>query len=194
MGTTGVGGLSGGISAKIMGGNFWDGARNGAISAGLNHAYHTGHNGILQKQLDKVFKNYPKTGDYEMDKELVFGEVSDEALKLHRTDPDYDNACATRLSLAFVRAGIKLSKGYVGLIDDNGNRIIISAARMNEFMMNKYGSMRSAYSQSASKKGIYIGITKPSVKYSGHVTIISPGFNSNLYISDMKTMNFWSVK
>ncbi|MFA9289803.1 MAG: hypothetical protein ACEQSF_01065 [Solirubrobacteraceae bacterium] len=34
------GGLSGGISSTIAGGNFWDGARQGLITAGLNHAMH----------------------------------------------------------------------------------------------------------------------------------------------------------
>jgi len=35
-----TGGLSGGISAAIAGGNFWDGFRQGIISAGLNHVAH----------------------------------------------------------------------------------------------------------------------------------------------------------
>ena len=42
IGTVSAGALAGGIGAEIMGGNFWDGARNGAISAGLNHAVHAG--------------------------------------------------------------------------------------------------------------------------------------------------------
>ena len=40
MGTVIGGSLAGGLGATIAGGNFWDGARNGAISAGLNHAWH----------------------------------------------------------------------------------------------------------------------------------------------------------
>jgi RHS repeat-associated protein len=35
------GGLSGGLSSVIAGGNFWDGARQGLITAGLNHAMHS---------------------------------------------------------------------------------------------------------------------------------------------------------
>ncbi|NJM14988.1 MAG: RHS repeat-associated core domain-containing protein [Bacteroidales bacterium] len=42
LGTIGGGALAGGIGAEIAGGNFWDGARNGAISAGLNHGIHSG--------------------------------------------------------------------------------------------------------------------------------------------------------
>ncbi len=38
----GAGGLSGGVGSVIAGGNFWDGARNGLISAALNHVAHRG--------------------------------------------------------------------------------------------------------------------------------------------------------
>ena len=35
-----AGGLSGGVSASMAGGDFWEGACNGLICAGLNHAMH----------------------------------------------------------------------------------------------------------------------------------------------------------
>ncbi|WP_304064867.1 RHS repeat domain-containing protein [Pedobacter glucosidilyticus] len=35
------GALVGGILSELGGGNFWDGVRNGAISSGLNHAFHS---------------------------------------------------------------------------------------------------------------------------------------------------------
>jgi RHS repeat-associated protein len=35
-----AGGLSGGLTASMVGGDFWDGVCNGLISAGLNHAMH----------------------------------------------------------------------------------------------------------------------------------------------------------
>ena len=38
--TIAAGGLSGGVSASIAGGDFWDGVCNGLISSGLNHAMH----------------------------------------------------------------------------------------------------------------------------------------------------------
>ncbi len=41
-GTTASGALARGVGAEIAGGKFWDGARNGAISAGLNHGIHAG--------------------------------------------------------------------------------------------------------------------------------------------------------
>lgn len=33
-------GITGGVSSKIAGGNFWEGARNGVITEGLNHLLH----------------------------------------------------------------------------------------------------------------------------------------------------------
>lgn len=35
-----AGGLSGGVSSSMAGGDFWDGVCNGLICAGLNHAMH----------------------------------------------------------------------------------------------------------------------------------------------------------
>ncbi len=40
IGTVAGGALTGGIGSEIAGGDFWDGFRSGAISAGLNHALH----------------------------------------------------------------------------------------------------------------------------------------------------------
>jgi len=40
IGATLAGGISGGVGSRLAGGEFWDGFRNGAISAGLNHAAH----------------------------------------------------------------------------------------------------------------------------------------------------------
>jgi RHS repeat-associated protein len=42
IGVVGSGSISGGVSSVVAGGDFWDGARNGAISSGLNHAVHSG--------------------------------------------------------------------------------------------------------------------------------------------------------
>jgi RHS repeat-associated protein len=194
IGTVSSGALAGGIGAEIMGGNFWDGARIGAISAGLNHAYHSIQTEILKNQLQKVFDNYPTDGNDEISVQEAFSRVSPAAEKLHLSgDADYQNACATRLSLAFAKAGVKIPSGYGGLKDINGNRIIISAKQMYNFMSTKYGSLMSKYSTTTSTKGIYIGLTKPGMGYTGHVTIIKPGFNSSTYFSSMSNMYFWSI-
>src|SRR5690554_5510789 len=47
------GGLSGGISSSIAGGNFWDGARQGIITSGLNHLAHSGVNAYQKHRFDR---------------------------------------------------------------------------------------------------------------------------------------------
>ena len=96
--------------------------------------------------------------------------------------------------MAFAKAGIKIPSGYGGIKDINGNRIITSAAQMYRFMSNRYGSMMTAYNSGTSKKGVYIGLTKLGMGYSGHVTIISPSFNSETYIRSMRSASFWPVR
>ncbi len=47
------GGLSGGISSTIAGGDFWQGMRQGLITSGLNHATHMVKNEIDKARVDK---------------------------------------------------------------------------------------------------------------------------------------------
>ncbi len=47
------GGLSGGISSTIAGGDFWHGMRQGLIVSGLNHAMHMVENEIDNARVDK---------------------------------------------------------------------------------------------------------------------------------------------
>src|SRR5690606_26018360 len=51
------GGLSGGISSSIAGGNFWKGVQQGVITSGLNHLAHQGvvivKRQILKNRLEK---------------------------------------------------------------------------------------------------------------------------------------------
>ena len=55
------GGLSGGISSTIAGGNFWAGVKQGVITSGLNHVAHSIYklhqNNQLRKQVKKIFSN-----------------------------------------------------------------------------------------------------------------------------------------
>ena len=192
--STTSGGLSGGVGSSIAGGNFWDGARNGMISAGLNHGLHLIQNNIYSNQLKKVFESYPMENDREISPSEAFSRVSPAAAELNASgDPNYQNACATRLSLAFAKAGVNIPRGYGGLMDVNGNRIIVSASQMYRFMSTKYGDLMSSYNSATSKNGIYIGLTKPNQGFSGHVTIMKTGFRSYDYSNSMKQMNFWSI-
>ena len=45
--TIAAGGLSGGVTSTMAGGDFWDGLCNGLITAGLNHAMHLVAEGVL---------------------------------------------------------------------------------------------------------------------------------------------------
>ncbi len=59
-GMIGSGALSGGIGSEISGGSFWDGVRNGAISAGLNHVAHI----IQDKMILNSFAKQKFGSDY----------------------------------------------------------------------------------------------------------------------------------
>ncbi len=49
------GGLTGGLSSLIAGGNFWDGARQGIITAGLNHTFHEIAGGMFESGKNMTF-------------------------------------------------------------------------------------------------------------------------------------------
>jgi len=64
-----TGGLSGGISSTIAGGNFWDGFRQGIITSGLNHVAHLTAESLeedspskLKKLVDREIKEAGKEG------------------------------------------------------------------------------------------------------------------------------------
>jgi hypothetical protein len=59
-----TGGLSGGISSSIAGGNFWSGARQGVITSGLNHAVNHISEQIQRPSFKKLLKGYPKYKEY----------------------------------------------------------------------------------------------------------------------------------
>ena len=182
--------IVGGTASALGGGKFANGAITGAYVMLFNHVRHE----KLQDELNKVFENYPMDGNNEISTQEAFKRVSPAVEKLYLDgDQNYQNACATRLSLAFAEAGIKIPSGYGGLKDVNGNRIIISASQMQKFMSAKYGSLMTTYSKSTSTNGIYIGLTKSGMGYSGHVTIIKSSFNSNTYSSTMRAMYFWAI-
>ncbi|MGG5506203.1 MULTISPECIES: hypothetical protein [unclassified Myroides] len=61
------GGLSGGISSTIAGGDFWHGMRQGLIVSGLNHAMHMGLDGLEQDK-PKEKNNERENKDFSLDK------------------------------------------------------------------------------------------------------------------------------
>lgn len=55
-----TGGLSGGISAAIAGGNFWDGFKQGIITAGLNHVAHMTTDRLENGENPKYYDKKPR--------------------------------------------------------------------------------------------------------------------------------------
>lgn len=200
-GMVGISAASGGIGVAIAGGKAEDilfGMLQGAMVGMLNHLQNELQENRIEKlqyELNKVFENYPTDDNNEISTQNAFSRISPAAEKLHLSgNESYQNACATRLSLAFSKAGVRIPSGFGGLKDVYGNRIIISAEQMYKFMSTRYGALMTNYNAKTSNNGIYIGLTRPEMSYSGHVTIIKSGFNSKTYSSSMRSMYFWPVK
>ena len=52
------GGVSGGISSMIAGGNFMDGFRQGLITSGLNHMAHATANSIKESSIQATSNSF----------------------------------------------------------------------------------------------------------------------------------------
>ena len=74
-----AGGLSGGLSSSIAGGNFWDGVRQGLITSGLNHAMHAFAYSVNKNQFSSL-KDYEQRISDRLSKRI--SEVSDEMVIL----------------------------------------------------------------------------------------------------------------
>jgi hypothetical protein len=66
IGTTLAGGISGGVGSRLAGGKFWDGFRNGAIAAGLNHGLHS-----LQQRISEYFESKKAAYDYAVEESTL---------------------------------------------------------------------------------------------------------------------------
>ncbi|WP_167027646.1 RHS repeat-associated core domain-containing protein [Chryseobacterium sp. Tr-659] len=119
------GGLSGGISAAIAGGNFWQGFRQGLISAGLNHLGH-----LTTEELDK--SNYEKLKQQVEDYMLKEGESAiatsftgkpEDLIKLVTKVPIL-NELFLKIKPGTVIWFKVTNRGITPLTDDKGNRIL----------------------------------------------------------------------
>jgi RHS repeat-associated protein len=76
------GGLSGGLSSTIAGGNFMDGFRQGVITSGLNHLGNEIGNAISYKNLTKEFnEQLKKTRTFFSERKQIFDEMFDRLIK-----------------------------------------------------------------------------------------------------------------
>ncbi len=99
-------GLAGGIGAELTGGNFWQGAAIGLMTAGLNHL----QQGLTRPKFDDLLANYSTNGQGgDMSANEVYKLIGGDVLAEHNRDPNaYKNACALRTSRALNYAGTNI--------------------------------------------------------------------------------------
>lgn len=122
-----MGGLSGGISSSIAGGNFWDGFKQGIITSGLNHLGHLATEGIQEGKLRNQIKErlIEKCGKSYLDQPVTEGtlidlaEIFPELYSL--TAQDFNIADASNIK-PFEGEGYRLFKN--GQIWKNGTELI----------------------------------------------------------------------
>ncbi|WP_353100629.1 hypothetical protein [Myroides odoratus] len=76
------GGLSGGISSTIAGGDFWQGMRQGLITSGLNHLMHMGLDNGYDKEGNKINDNGGDVMDIRYDDDGSILEIRDVELRI----------------------------------------------------------------------------------------------------------------
>ena len=177
--STTSGGLSGGVGSSIAGGNFWDGARNGMISAGLNHGFHT---------LKRSFPSFKKLSD-------SYPKDNPDGTHAKPSKDGYVNQCAIRLGYAFIGAGEDISsydntnqtsEGYPRY--SKGFAIWISKTYEPQPLKMSQKDFRKFY---WNKQGIIY--LEPAPGGIGHIDLFNNGStNSGYYKADQ--VWFWPVK
>jgi RHS repeat-associated protein len=173
------GGLSGGLSATIAGGNFWKGFRQGILTAGLNHLAHDAatmfedettmlKRFLTAEERQRIGDKYPEYDKYPTP-ESVYKEVGGALYDLYLKNPNaYLNTCAIRLSVAFEKAGINIGGQYYGL---KGLKYYTSATQMAKALEDRFYSTTKGYD--LSNYGILVQYNDKS--YSGtayHVDVV----------------------
>ncbi|OYT15853.1 MAG: hypothetical protein B7C24_10835, partial [Bacteroidetes bacterium 4572_77] len=188
IGTVTSGGLAGGVGAEIMGGDFWDGVRNGTISAGLNHAIHSGvfSKGLMMASITGRGRHFfgPDAEGYEIgniDMVAVAGvDVT--------TDGEWSKVTMLRgpnkgevYDMTDVGFGVGLDIGMSTVISE-----YYYTGSASSFTYNTFNGSRIAVQVGASywvEGGVGLSIAKTNGEYliglSYHVGISPPGFSGN---------------
>jgi hypothetical protein len=184
----------GGGGASLADGDFMKGATVAGIGFLTNQlAYEI----IDQRAIEliKAYNAYPTThalvsGVYsDLDAGSVFEALGGGVYENYQKGI-FTNACASRLSLALIRAGVKLPKHF---LDGSGNGVITSAEKMYDFMAKRYGHFMRQWNGNQNQRGFYIGVTKPGFSYSGHVSKVGYNFSADFHSGAMSKMAFWHV-
>lgn len=115
------GGLSGGISSTIAGGKFWQGFRQGIITAGLNHVAHLGYEAI--EKYNKLEKFLNTNGiSYEQQKKLA---TAGDLIKLKEIFKDlYWEGSAQWSEIATEKTLLEWSKDYLEYTIDSKTNLL----------------------------------------------------------------------
>lgn len=135
-----AGGLSGGISSSIAGGNFWDGARQGIITSGLNHVAHSAVAGFQEKKAIKTvrerFKRNEK-GNFIIDPD---GSPDFSQSGISNLEQNVEGLAADRAALnPKLKISFDLTGKYVGITD---NEVSI---RLNKGLIPAYQTFQTQY-------------------------------------------------
>lgn len=197
------GSVSGGLSAELTGGNFWEGAAIGLTVSALNHGMHK----MFQKRnlpsfskLKKHYRRYEDISDRELFQE--FGGQMQDALDYNDQRGRNTYSCALRVSEALVENGDKIpyNKGTT-LTGENGKHYIVNTEKLNSYLSDTYELTSTSTEQSSyiGKKGIIffrIGYSDAQ----GHITlwdsskILGGGHDSSFYFQKANAIYFYQTK
>jgi hypothetical protein len=158
LGTSGAGQIlfgtvTGGVTSRLQGGNFWEGAAIGLIVSGLNHAMHQiSKPKVTLKEADikKIYDAYP-SGDSSdpnfVHRDDVYKNIGGKIYEDYLSNgydrngvvnPDYENTCALRLSTALNKAGYTIPKTNGTFSGANKLNYFYKVDRIQVYLSNKY--------------------------------------------------------
>lgn len=172
-------GLAGGVGAELTGGNFWEGAAIGIMTAGLNHL----QQGINRPKFDDLLANYPTENGSDMPAADVYELIGGDVLEAHNSDPEaYHNACALRVSRALNYSGVDIPRiSDQTLKGADGKHYFYRASDLYKWMSKPAVFGNPNYSKTnysaLSGKGIYIMQASYPSKFGawGHATLFNNG-------------------
>ncbi|MBN6076391.1 hypothetical protein HYE59_02265 [Aggregatibacter actinomycetemcomitans] len=176
--------------------------RSGKVQRALN---------VARPSWNKVYEGYPKVERNGMIDDLDAHSVFTSIFGKDYDSSTFGNACATRLSLGLLNAGVKIRGEYPILQGPfKGKSVIVSAANMVKWLNNNFGKpeetipspkeYRNIVDRIGNRKGIYA--MKPNsprdFRASGHVTLWVNGNviggEGHSYYKAAFEIYFWELK
>ena len=180
----------GGTLSELGGGNFANGAVTAAFSFMFNHTLHRRYSHKkMEEIISRIYDEYKKSMEKYDVRDLfrvIGGELSAMA--------DYPNLhdCATRLSYALNKAGIKISyqKG-VTFKGKNGENYIIKASKMFDYLKKYFGNPTVIMNGVSDRIHTAIFYQTGFKNVSGHVDVIYNNEVGKAIYENMKTYYFF---